>query len=395
MLITRSLLPEVLDALSRQAAVAILGPRQVGKTTLSLDIQKKYPAIYIDLERPSDLAKLKDPEAYLQLHDDKLVIIDEIQAVPNLFSVLRSLIDEGRRQGKSTGRFLLIGSASIELLKQSSESLAGRITFCELTPLLASEIEQSPKNINKLWLRGGFPGSYLASRDENSFKWREDFIKTYLARDIPQLGPRFPFEVLRRFWVMVAHCQGTLLNFENLASGLGVSGQTIARYLDLLVDLLLVRRLEPWVSNTKKRVVKSPKVYIRDSGIVHALLGIRTIDNLLEHPVVGTSWEGFIIENIISVLPTDVSYGFYRSVSGTEVDLVLSFPSQEIWAIEIKRSSSPVLKRGFFFACEDVKATRRLMIYPGNDRFLTEGGVEVISLEGFLEEIKKKTEIKL
>ena len=390
MLIKRTLLPEILDSLSRQAAVVLLGPRQVGKTTLSLDVQKEYQAIYLDLEKPSDLAKLQDPETYLQLHQDKLVILDEIHSVPGLFSTLRSLIDEGRQRDRPTGRFLLVGFASIDLLKQSSESLAGRITFCELTPLLIGEVDQNSQNINKLWLRGGFPGSYLASREENSFKWRQDFIQTYLARDIPQLGPRVPFEVLRRFWAMLAHCQGTLLNFESLGSGLGVSGQTIARYLDLLVDLLLVRRLEPWITNTKKRLLKSPKVYIRDSGVVHTLLGIRTMDNLLEHPVVGPSWEGFVIENILSVLPSEVSYGFYRSVSGTEVDLILSFPSHELWAIEIKRSSAPVLSKGFFYACDDINATRRLMIYSGSDSFSTKGGVEVVPLGIFLKDLKSK-----
>lgn len=366
--------------LQRHPAVALLGPRQSGKTTLALEIAEGRPSIYLDLESPSDLAKLAEPELYLGTHEDKLVILDEVQRAPGLFKVLRGLIDSGRRRGRRSGRFLLLGSASIELLRQSSETLAGRIAMFELTPFDAREVVRSAEDMNRHWLRGGFPDSFLTTDDKASVEWRQEFIRTYLERDIPQLGPRIPAETLRRFWTMLAHDQGGLLNAARIGQGLGVSGGTVARYLDLMVDLLLVRRLTPWMSNTGKRMVKSPRVFIRDSGIVHALLGLDTLDHLLGHPVAGTSWEGYAIENILSAAPRNAQAGFYRTSAGAEIDLVLSTGRAQLWAIEIKRSLNPQPSKGFWLACEDVKPQARFVIYPGSERFPLRDGLEAIGL---------------
>ncbi len=275
--------------LAANPAVVLTGPRQVGKTTLALEIAAAWPSVYVDLERPSDLAKLHDIEQFCRLHAGKLLIFDEIQRIPELYAPLRSIIDDRKRQGRKAGQFLLLGSASLDLLQQSSETLAGRVAYCELTPLTVQEVDSA--DFFPLWLRGGFPESFLAD-DEQSLDWRHHFITTYLERDIPQLGPRIPAETLRRFWTMLAHNQGHLFNASALARGLDVTSVTISRYLDLLVDLLLVRRLRPWTSNVGKRRVKAPKTYLRDSGICHALLGIETCDDLLGQPVVGGSWEG-------------------------------------------------------------------------------------------------------
>ena len=280
-MIPRRVQTQIEHSLDRNPAVALLGPRQSGKTTTALEIARNRRAIYLDLEAPSHLSKLSDPEFYLAAHEDKLIILDEVQRMPGLFQILRGLIDSGRRRGLRAGRFLLLGSASLDLLKQSSESLAGRIDHIELTPFDAIEIVQTPKHIEQHWLRGGFPDSYLAADEQTSLEWRENFIRTYMERDIPQFGPRIPAETLRRFWTMLAHEQGGLLNAAKLAAGLSVSGQTVTRYLDLLVDLLLVRRLPPWHSNTGKRMVKAPRTFVRDSGLVHALLRQETLDDLL------------------------------------------------------------------------------------------------------------------
>jgi len=270
---TRELTQKIIISLGQNPAVAILGPRQIGKTTLAHEIAKEQPSIYLDLENPEDFQKIKDPAHYLELHADKLVILDEVQRYPDLFMSLRGVIDARRREGRGNGRFLVLGSASNELLKQSSESLAGRIHYAELTGLNLFEIEKSSgAPLQKLWMRGGFPDSYAADGDAASNQWRRNFIRTYLERDIPQLGPRIPATTLMRFWTMLAHTQGELLNASKLATSLGVQSVTISRYLDLMVDLLLVRRLEPWCGNVKKRLVKSPRTYVRDSGLVHALL---------------------------------------------------------------------------------------------------------------------------
>ncbi|WP_410218827.1 ATP-binding protein [Paracoccus sp. (in: a-proteobacteria)] len=353
----------LLEALDEQAAVVLLGPRQVGKTTLALGIAEQRPSVYLDLEREADRRILIEPDLYLDEQVGRLVILDEVQQMPNLFSSLRGQIDMRRRKGHRAGQFLLLGSASNVLLHQSAESLAGRVRYIEMPPLLLTEV--GANRLNDLWLRGGFPDSFQANSDHGSLNWREDFLRTYLERDVPALGPRIPAATLRRFWTMLAHAQGGVLNAAALAEGLGVSGQTVGRYLDLLVDLMLVRRLMPWHENVGKRLVKSPKVYVRDSGLVHALLGLETMESLLSHPVVGGSWEGFCLENLVASAPAGTQPFYYRSSGGAELDLILRLPQGEIWAIEIKRTTAPKVSRGFHIAAEDIGATRRLLVYAG------------------------------
>ena len=360
---TRQATQIVLTALESQAAVVLLGPRQVGKTTLALRIAEQRPSAYLDLERNSDRQILIEPDLYLDEQAGKLVILDEVQQLPGLFKSLRGQIDMRRRLGFRNGQFLLLGSASNVLLHQSAESLAGRVRYIEMPPLLLDEVGEH--QLNGLWLRGGFPDSFQADTDKASMAWRTDFLRTYLERDIPALGPRIPAATLGRFWTMLAHSQGGLLNAAALAEGLGVSGQTVGRYLDLLVDLMLVRRLQPWHKNVGKRLVRSPKVFVRDSGLVHALLGLETMEDLLGHPVVGGSWEGFCLEALIAAAPTGAEPFFYRTAAGAEVDLVLRLPRGEIWAIEIKRTTTPKVSRGFHLAVEDIKADRSLLIYAG------------------------------
>ncbi|MHB0991349.1 MAG: ATP-binding protein [Burkholderiales bacterium] len=377
-MITRLLTTQLIDALSRSPAVALIGPRQVGKTTLALEVGKRFHALYIDLESEQGRAKLSQPELYLAEHQDKLVILDEIHRTPDLFPVLRGLIDQGRRAGRKAAQYLLLGSASLDLLKQSSETLAGRIAYLELAPFNILETAEVPND--NLWIRGGFPESLLAASATWSLRWRQDFIRTYLERDIPQFGPRIAAETLRRFWSMLAHHQGGLLNTAQFARNLGVDAKTAASYLDLLVDLLLVRRLPPWHANLGKRLVKSPKVYVRDSGLVHALLNIPDKESLLAHPVVGQSWECFVIENLITSMPDGMQAYFYRSNAGAEIDLLLANPNGELWAIEIKRSPAPKLERGFYIACADLKPTRKFVVYPGTERYRIAADIEAIPL---------------
>ncbi len=385
-MIPRRLITALTSALAEAPAVALLGPRQVGKTTLALELAKKRSAVYLDLESEADRAKLSEPELYLAQHADKLVILDEIQRTPQLFRSLRGLIDAGRRRGQGKGRFLMLGSASIDLLKQSSESLAGRIRYLELAPLDAGEV--GDKYLDALWLRGGFPDSLLADSDAASLRWRVDFIRTYLERDIPQLGPRIPAESLRRLWTMLAHSQGGLLNAAALARALAVDGKTVASYLDLLADLLLVRRLAPWHGNVRKRLVKSPKVYVRDSGLVHALLGLGDREALLAHPVAGGSWEGLAIESLIAAAPNGTEAHFFRTAAGAEIDLLLKLPGQRApWAIEVKRGLAPKIERGFHLACDDVRPARRLVVYSGAERFPLAEAVEAVSLVDLCEEL--------
>ncbi|HEX8726374.1 MAG TPA: ATP-binding protein, partial [Gemmatimonadaceae bacterium] len=358
----------------------------VGKTTLALEIARTRPAVYLDLESEADRAKLAEPELYLARHEDKLVILDEIQRTPQLFRSLRGLIDAGRRRGHGKGRFLVLGSASMDLLKQSSESLAGRIRCLELAPLDAGEVGRT--RLDALWLRGGFPESLLAASDAASLRWRTDFIRTYLERDIPQLGPRIPAETLRRLWTMLAHQQGGLLNAAALARALAVDGKTVAAYLDLLVDLLLVRRLAPWHGNVRKRLVKSPKVYVRDSGLVHALLGVGDREDLLAHPVAGGSWEGLAIESLIAAAPSGTEAHFFRTAAGAEIDLLLKLPGRrKPWAIEIKRGLAPKLERGFQLACDTVRPERRFVVYGGTERFPVAEDVEAVSLVDLCDEV--------
>ncbi len=384
-MICRRIKPVLQQLLAEYPAVALLGPRQAGKTTLAHEIAAGTDSTYLDLESPADRAKLFDAELYLADHEHRLVILDEVQRVPELFQSLRGLIDRGRRRGRAVGRFLLLGSASRELLRQSGETLAGRVAYLELGPLDILEVES--ERHDRLWVRGGFPDSFLAASESASSRWRENFIRTYLERDVPQLGPRIPAETLRRFWVMLAHSQGGLLNAASLARGLGVDGKTVARYLDLMVDLLLVRRLSPWHKNIGKRLVKSPKVYVRDSGITHALLGLANKEAVLGHPVVGHSWEGFVIENLLSVAPQGSDANFYRASGGAEIDLLLKRPGRKLWAIEIKRNLDPRPRKGFYSACIDVKPEARFVVYPGTERFPVAQDIEAISLKALAREI--------
>ncbi len=377
-MIKRRIHDKLVESIDHSPAVGLLGPRQVGKTTLALEMGATRPSLYLDLESPTDRAKLADAGRYLAEHEDKLVILDEVHRAPEIFQILRGLIDQGRRRGKVGGRFLLLGSASVELLKQSGESLAGRISYLELTPFDATEVDG--ERMDRLWIRGGFPASFLAANDRISLDWREDFIRTYLERDVPQFGSRIPAETLRRFWTMLAHHQAGMHNAATLAQGLGVDGKTVARYLDLLVDLLLVRRLPPWHRNVGKRLVKSPKVFVRDSGLVHALLGLGNKEQLLGHPVVGPSWESFVLETLLVLAPRGTEANFYRTAAGAEIDLVLTLPGGKLWAVEIKRSSAPKLERGFHLACADLKPARRFVVYPGDDRFPLDAETEVLGL---------------
>jgi predicted AAA+ superfamily ATPase len=378
-MIPRRLHDTIIKLLDAIPAVALLGPRQVGKTTLALAIAATRNSIYLDLENPNDLEKLNDSILYLSGHTDKLVVIDEVQRKPQLFQVLRGLIDQNRRNGKNAGQFLLLGSASIELIKQSSESLAGRIAYQELFPLDALEVVAS--KYEQLWVRGGFPSSFLSATEAQSFLWRQNFIRTYLERDIPQLGPRIPAETLRRFWTMLAHNHSETINSHRIATSLAIDGKTVVRYLDLLVDLLLVRRLMPYGSNIGKRLIKSPKIYIRDSGLLHTLLNLNNRDVLLGHAITGGSWEGFVIESILSVVPERTIASFYRSAGGAEIDLILELPTDLLYAIEIKLSLSPKIEKGFYIAAEDIKPDKCFVVYPGTERYPIKKDIEAISLQ--------------
>jgi len=364
--------------LNHSPAVVLLGPRQVGKTTLALEVSAARPSVYLDLEDEDQRVKLSNPARYFADHERDLVILDEVHRVPELFQRLRGVIDRGRRQGNENGRFLLLGSAAMDLLRQSGESLAGRISYLELGPFDALEV--APDAIETLWVRGGFPRSFLADDDALSMEWRRNFIRTYLERDVPQFGSRIPAETLRRFWTMLAHSQAQMLNAANLARALGVDGKTIAGYLDLLVALLLVRRLPAWHHNAKKRLVKSPKVYVRDTGIAHALLGIRDKEALLSHPVVGQTWESFVIETLIAVAPDGIEAHYYRTSNGSEIDLVLALPGGKLWAVEVKRSSAPKVERGFHSACADLKPDKRFVVYPGKERFSLDDETDAIGV---------------
>lgn len=386
-MISRRKTLELIELIDSNPAVALLGPRQVGKTTLALAIGEQRPSIYLDLESDADRAKLSEPELYLSGHEDKLVILDEVHRIPDLFQNLRGLIDKGRRKGLRSGRFLLLGLASIDLLKQSGESLAGRIAYLELAPIDGLEVNKT--ELNTLWNRGGFPDSLLARTDAISQRWRLDFIRTYLERDIPLLGPRIPAETLRRFWTMLAHHQSGLLNAADFARALGVDGKTVASYLDLMVDLLLVRRLEPWHNNAGKRLVKSPRVYVRDSGLLHALLGLTTLEDILGHPVAGASWEGFVIETLHAAMPNGTQTNFDRTAAGAEVDLIVTLPGGRRWAIEIKRSLTPKVERGFHNACLELKPVRRIVVYPGSEAYPLGSEVEVLPLPRLGEELSE------
>lgn len=379
-MITRRLTSTVEAALARQPAVGLVGPRQAGKTTLALAIAAGRDSVYLDLENARDRAQIAEPQEFLDFHRDRLVVLDEVQQAPEIFRELRGAIDRGRRSGRRTGRYLLLGSASASLLRQS-ESLAGRLAPLELGPFDVLEAAPDGEAERILWLRGGLPESSLAKDSATSLEWREDFLTSMLARDLPQFGVFVAHEKMRRLWTMLAHRQGGLWNGAGIAAGLGMDTRTVNRYLDLLADLLFARRLPPYAANLGKRLVKSPKVYVRDSGLAHALLGIGEYPALLGHPVVGGSWEGFVIENLIAAAPRGTAASFYRTSHGAECDLVLELPGRaRPWVIEAKRGAAPRLSRGFHSAAADLAPERAFVVYPGETRFPLSPGVEAIGL---------------
>jgi predicted AAA+ superfamily ATPase len=370
--------------------VVLLGPRQVGKTTLALEFVKsiRKKTAYLDLELDADQAKLSDPEAYLRRFPNTLLIIDEVQRQPEIFRLLRGLVDARKRAGEKTGQFLLLGSASRDLIQHSSETLAGRVRFLELGPLSVLEMSQTDPlgfNFEKLWFRGGFPESYLADTDDESWEWRSDFISSYVERDIPLMGPQVSAVTMRRLWSMLAHHHAQQVNLSQLGKSLGVNYKTVKNYIDTLTDFYMVRQIQPWAGTTKKRLVKAPKIYLRDTGLMHRLLNIADFETLLGHPSIGSSWEGFIVENIINHLSDKWRYSYYRTSAQAEVDLVLEGPRQEVWAIEIKRSIAPHVRKGFHLASQDVHATKRFVIYPGSERFPLAREIEALSIVQFLQ----------
>ncbi len=380
----------VRQALTDNAATVLLGPRQVGKTTLAREIAAEYPSsIYLDLERAADLQKLDDAGAYLTETRGSLTIIDEVHRAPLLFAELRGQIDDRRRAGERSGQFLLLGSASLDLVQQSAESLAGRVTYVELAPVGPQESAAADISIDQNWLRGGFPDSLLERDDAASLRWRTNFIRSYLERDVPMFAPRMPAAMIGRLWTMLAHSQGSMLNASRLAKSLEVSSPMVGRYIDILSDLLLVRRLHPWSGNLGKRLVKSPKTYIRDAGLVHALLDIVTLDDLRGHPVSGSSWEGFVIEALITAAGPHAQFSYYRTAAGAEIDLVIERGGRVAFAIEIKRSTAPKVDQGFFQGANDIGAARKIVVIPSGDRYPIREGAEVMPLLQAIAEVSR------
>ena len=388
-MIARDALTTLSKRLHEAPAAVLLGPRQVGKTTLALELAENWEsgAVYLDLERPADRLRLDDADGFLRGQGNKLVILDKIHRMPGLFEVLRGIIDQRRRDGQRFGQFLLLGSASLDLMQQSSETLAGRVAYVDIGPVHA--LEWPTQDLDALWLRGGFPDSLLAADDAASLRWRDDFVRSYLQRDVPLFAPRLPAETIGRLWTMLAHQQGALLQQSRLASGLGVSSPAVDRYIDLLVDLQLVHRLRPWSGNIGKRLVKAPKLYVRDSGLVHALLGLESMHALAGHPVCGPSYEGFCISNLLAAAgPACAAYS-YRTHAGAEIDLLLEKAGKPWMAIEIKRSSAPALSKGFDIACTDLQVAQRYVVYPGIDRFLLRYGTQAVGLTELMQLLRE------
>jgi len=383
-MIVRQLASDLIDRIQHSPIVVLLGSRQVGKTTLARSLKIDKPTHYLDLERPSDLSKLADPELYLSKYADHLVILDEIQRLPDLFPVLRGLVDERRRAGEKTAHFLLLGSASPELLQQSSETLAGRISYLELHPLNLMELSQQKDTLDLHWFRGGYPDSYTATSDAVSGQWSEDFITSYVERDLPQLGITATPLLLRRFCTMLAHQQGATINLRKMAGSLGIDGKTARRYLDLLECLYLVRSIPAWSRNAGKRLVKSPKVYWRDTGLLHSLANLHDLEEVLGHPLCGHSWEGYCLEQIITRLPKNYTFSHYRTQAGAEIDLVIETPRGKSIAIEIKRTLSPRITPGFVESSKTLKSTQGYFIIPAGESFPLSPTITAISLSEFL-----------
>ena len=368
-MIKRRIQENIIESLKQVPSVGLVGPRQAGKTTLAKMIAEtvEIPVIYLDMENPQDLQKLNDAQLYLQQYQNHLIILDEAQRKPELFPLLRSLIDQNRKPG----RFMILGSASPSLKRQASESLAGRIAYYELSPFTLDEIDNDKDNFNKLWLRGGYPESYLADSSESAMAWIQNFIQTHLERDLPVLGIRVPSTTLFRFWTMAAHCNGQLWNASRLAESLGVDSKTTRRYLDILEETFMIRQLQPFFGNVKKRLVKSPKIYIRDTGLLHTMLKIYSYDDLSANPILGASWEGFCLEQIIALKPPRYDAHFYRtqSAAAAEIDLVLTRGLKVEIAIEIKYSLTPKLTRSSTNAINEVAPSKTWIVYPGEESY--------------------------
>lgn len=357
--------------------VAIVGPRQVGKTSLAQRIQAtlQTTSLYLDLENPEDLIRINDPSLFLDQHSDKTVILDEVQLKPDLFPVLRGVIDRNRRPG----RFILLGSASPDLIRDSSESLAGRIAYHELTPFTLDELP-TEIHLNEHWWRGGFPDSLFAPDDELSRIWRQQFIRSYLERDLPLLGLSADPVLIGKLWRMLAHLTGDLMNYDSLSRALGISGPTVKSYLNFLEAAYLIRQLPPYFSNSRKRLVKSPKIYVRDTGVLHQLLGIPDFFQLTGHPAIGRSWETYVIEQISAICPDWAELSFYRTHQGTEADLVVLKGGKPYAVIEIKYSSAPKPTKGFFISLEDLGPEKQFIIAPVSSSFSYSENVKVLAL---------------
>ncbi len=391
MRIHRLLERTLVDRLQSNSAVVLLGPRQIGKTTLARDLADRWPAgaTYLDMERPADRRRLDDADSYLRAQAPRLVVLDEVHRVPDLFEVLRGVIDDNRRSGFVSGQFLLLGSASLDLGRFSSESLAGRVAHLDLAGITVDEAADVGLGADQLWVRGGYPLSLTAPSDDTSMQWRTDLIRSYLERDVPMFAPRIPTETLRRLWTMLAHHSGRLLNASVLARSLGVSGPTVDRYIDLLVDLALVRRLPSWHANVAKRVTKAPKVHVRDTGLLHALLELTGIDAVLGHPVAGASYETFVVENLIDAAGPRFQAHHYRTAAGTEVDLVLVRGGRPEIAVEIKRSSAPTVSVGLRRAMDDLDVAAGYLVHPDDGRDAYErSGVTVTGLSDLVTRLR-------
>ncbi len=370
--------------------MALIGARQVGKTTLARHFaQLLKGTLYLDLEKSADLRKIEEAEPYLRAQIGRLTILDEVQYAPHLLTELRGIIDLRREAGERSRQFLLLGSASLDLIQKASETLAGRIIYLEMPPIGIEDAEAAKIELDVVWLRGGFPDSLTAADDEESYLWRQAFVRSYLERDVPMFAPRMPATTIGRLWAMLANGQGTLLNSARLAQGLGVSAPMIGRYIDLLVDLMLVRRLAPWSGNLGKRLIRSPKVYVRDSGLVHALLEIGRLDQLLGHPIVGPSWEGFVIETLIAAAGPASTPLFYRTADGAEIDLLLEQGGRPRLAIDVKRSHAPKIEAGFSIACDDLGIEHRFVVGSGQDSYKTKGGVVVHGLKSAVAAVRE------
>jgi predicted AAA+ superfamily ATPase len=381
MYIYRNITAKVLELIHNFPVVGIVGPRQVGKTTLVKEMinQIDKKCMYLDLELPEDFSKLQDPQIYLEQHEDKCVILDEIQRIPDMFRNLRSLIDRRR----DPGRFIILGSASPDLLKQSSESLAGRIVYSELSALNLLEIIKD-YNLVDHWFKGGFPEAFLTSKSNIFLTWMRNFVQTYLERDLQMLGLSADPILMRRLWTMIAHYHGGIWNASSFAKSLGITVPTVNRYINFLEDAFIVRRLEPYFFNLKKRLVKSPKIYIRDAGILHNLVGIYDLESLYSHPLLGNSWEGYVIEQIQQVLPEELKLYYYRTHQGAESDLVIVKGTKPIACIEIKYTSQPKLLKGFRIAVDDLNTENNFIITPKSDTYPVGNSTYVCSLFDFL-----------